>query len=88
MTTDLVPIRDSNFIHRSGIDPETVGDDDPRSSVFLHDPLEKLQCGSFVSIRRDHGLQDLALMIEGAPEITELAVDFYEHSSKCHRHCG
>jgi hypothetical protein len=67
-TTDLVPICDANFIHRRRLGPKTVCDDDPRSAVFLHDPLEKLHCGSFVSIRGDHAFQDLALMIDGAPK--------------------
>src|ERR1700751_271518 len=79
--TDLVPIRDSNFIHRSRIDPKTVGDDDPRSAVFLHDPLEKFQCCSLVSLRRDHALQDLALVIDGAPKITKPAVDLHKEVS-------
>jgi hypothetical protein len=29
--TDLVPVHDSDFIHRSGIGPKAVGDDDSLS---------------------------------------------------------
>jgi len=34
MATDLVPIRHSDFVHRSGIGPKTVGGDDPGSAVL------------------------------------------------------
>jgi hypothetical protein len=44
-----------------------IGDDHARSLVFLHNPLEKLQRRSFVPLCSDHRLQDLALMINGAP---------------------
>jgi hypothetical protein len=77
--TDLVPIRDANFIHRRRTGPKTVCDDDPRSAVFLHDPLEKLQRSGLVSIRRDHCLRDVTFVIHRAPEIAELAVDSHEH---------
>ena len=50
-----------------------------RSPVFLHDPLEKLQRRGFVSLRGSHRFQDLALMVDGAPQIAELAVDLHEH---------
>src|SRR5262245_11962704 len=55
-------------------------------AVFLHDLFRKLKRRSLVSLRRHHSLQDLAFMIDGAPEISELAVDLHT-SSKCLRHC-
>ena len=48
------------------------------SAVSLHDPLEKLQRRSLVPLRGDHRLQDLAFMVDGAPEIAELAVDLHK----------
>jgi hypothetical protein len=44
--TDLVPIRDSDFNHRHGKRTKTVGDDDPRSAVFLHDPLRSFSAAA------------------------------------------
>ena len=51
----------------------------PRSAVFLHDALEKLQRRGLVPLRGDHRFQNLAFVIDGAPEIAELAVDLHEH---------
>src|SRR5271168_905589 len=51
----------------------------PRSAVPLHDPLEKLQRRSLVPLRSDDRFQNLAFMIDGAPEIAEFAVDLHEH---------
>src|SRR5271156_6507577 len=59
--------------------PEAHGDDAARSPVSLHDPLEKLQRRGFVSLRGSHRFQDLALMVDCAPQIAELAVDLHEH---------
>src|SRR5271166_3467225 len=72
--TDLLATGDADLLHRRRISAKPVGDDLPRSAVFLHDPLEKLQRRSLVPLRSDHCLQNLALMIDGAPEIAELAV--------------
>ena len=41
-TTYLVPIRNSDLVHCRRISPKRIGDDDHRSAVFLHEPLEKL----------------------------------------------
>jgi hypothetical protein len=75
-TADLVSLgSNTDLVHRRRICPKPVGDDAARSPVFLHDPLEKLQRRGFVPPRGDHSLQDLALMVDGAPQIAELAVD-------------
>jgi hypothetical protein len=74
-TTDLLPICGADLVHRRGVRAKPVGDDLPRLAVPLHDALEKLQRRSFVPSCRDHRLQDLAFMVDGAPEIAELAVD-------------
>ena len=62
----------------AGIRAKAVGDDLPRSAVPLHDPLEKLQRRSLVPSCCDHRLQDLAFMVDGAPEIAEVAVDLHK----------
>ena len=77
--TDLLATGVADLLHRRRISAKPVGDDLPRSAVFLHDPLEKLQRRSLVPLRSDHCLQNLALMIDGAPEIAELAVDLHKH---------
>jgi hypothetical protein len=40
--------------------------------------LRSFSAGDFVPLRRDHCLQDLAFMIDRAPQIAELAVDLHE----------
>jgi hypothetical protein len=40
---------------------------------FFHYPLEKLRHRSFVPLCSDHHLQNLAFMIDGAPEVAEPA---------------
>src|SRR5208337_703620 len=77
-TTDLLAIGVADLFHRRRIRAKTVGDDLLRSAVCLHDPLEKLQRRSFVPLCSDHRFQDLAFVIDGAPEIAELAVDLHE----------
>jgi hypothetical protein len=52
--------------------------DAQRSAIFLHDALEKLQRRGLVPLRRDDHFQDLAFMVDSAPEIAELAVDLHE----------
>ena len=80
-TTDLVAVGIADLIHRRGIRAKSVGDDLPRSAVPLHDPLEKLQRRSLVPLRSDDRFQNLAFMIDGAPEIAEFAVDLHEQAS-------
>ena len=76
--TDLLPICGTDLFHRRRIRAKPVGDDLPRWAVFLYDPLQKLQRRSLVPLRRDHRLQDLAFMVDRAPEVAELAVDLHE----------
>jgi hypothetical protein len=70
-----VAIGGPDLIHRRRIRAKPIGDDPPRAAVFLHDPPEKLQRRHLVPLRRDHSLQDLAFMVDGAPKVAELAVD-------------
>src|SRR5208283_3640745 len=76
--TDLLAIGVADLFHRRGIRAKPVGDDLLRSAICLHDAPEKLQRRSFVPRCSDHRLQDLAFVIDGAPEIAELAVDLHK----------
>jgi hypothetical protein len=76
--TDLLAIGVADLLHRRGIGAKPFGDDLPRSSVLLHDALKKLQHRRLVSLCSDDRSQNLAFMIDGAPEIAELAVDLHE----------
>jgi len=67
------------MFHRRRISAKPVGDDISRSAITPHDALEKLQRRGFVPLRSDDRFQNLAFMIDGAPEIAELAVDLHEH---------
>jgi hypothetical protein len=54
----------------------------PSVTIFrgrLHDSLEKLQRRSLVPLRGDYRFQNLALAIDSASEIAELAVDLHKH---------
>ena len=77
-TTGLLAIGVADLFHRRGITAKPVGDDAPRSAIFLHGALEKLQRRGLVPLRRDDRFQDLAFMVDSAPKIAELAVDFHE----------
>ena len=64
-TADLVPLGSkTDLVHRRRIGPKPIADDAARSPVFLHDPPEKLHRRSFVPLRGDDNLEDLALMVD------------------------
>ena len=77
-TTNLVTIGVADLFHRRGIRAKPIGDDALRSAMFLHNALQKLERCGLVPLRGDHDLQNLALVIDRAPEIAELAVDLDE----------
>src|SRR5271157_6319275 len=77
-TTKLVAIGVADLLHCREVGAKPVSDDAPRSAIFLHDALQKLQRRSLVSLRGDHRFQNLALVIDSPPEIAELAVDLHK----------
>src|SRR5208337_3868799 len=77
-TTNLLAIGVADLFHRRGIRAKPVGDDGTRPAIFLHDALEKFQRRSPVPLRSDDRFQNLAFMVDSAPEIAELAVDLLE----------
>jgi hypothetical protein len=66
--TYLVPIRESDLAQRRRISPKRISNDDARLVVFLQKPPQKLQRRGLVALRRDHCLENLALVIDGAPQ--------------------
>ena len=77
--TNLVPICGADLFHRRGIRAKPVSDDFPRTAIFLQDALEKFQRRSLVPFSGDDRVQHLAFMVDGAPEIKELAIDLHNH---------
>ncbi len=77
--TDLLAIGVADLLHGRRISAKPVGDERPRSAELLHDALEKLQRCGLIPLRRDHRLQDLAFMVDGAPEMAEHAADLHKH---------
>src|SRR5271156_421073 len=77
-TTNLVTIGVADLFHRRGIRAKPVSDDAPRAAILLHGALQKLERCSLVPLRGDHRFPDLAFVINGPPEIAELAVDLHE----------
>src|SRR5271157_3382332 len=77
--TDLLAIGVADLSHRRRVSAKPVGHELPRSAVFLHDALEKLHRRRLVSLRSDDRFQDLALVVDSAPEIAELSVDLHKH---------
>src|SRR5271163_3465363 len=77
-TANLVTIGVADLFHRRGVRAKPVGDDAPRSAIFLHDAPEKRERRSLIPLRGDDGFQNLAFVIDGTPEVAELAVDLHE----------
>ena len=78
-TTNLLAIGVADLSHRRRIGAKPVSDDAPRPAMFLHDALQKLERCGLVPLLRDHGLQNLALVIDRPPQEAELTVDLHEH---------
>ena len=79
-TTDLVPLgSNTDLVHRRRVGRKLIADGAARSPIFLRDPLEKLQRRS---LRGDRSLQHLALMIDGAPKVAELAADLHKRMAR------
>ena len=67
-TANLVTVNVADLFHRCGIRAKPVGHDAPRLAISLHDALQKLERCGLVPLRRDHGLQNLAFVIDSLPE--------------------
>ena len=78
-TANLVTVDVADLFHRCGIRAKPVGHDAPRLAIFLHNALQKLERCGLVPLRRDHGFQNLAFVIDSPPQVAELAVDLHKH---------
>ena len=74
----LLTIGVADLLHGSAIGSQLVSDDDFRGSIPLHRFPEEFQGCSLVPGLCDISLQNLTLMIDGAPKIVGLAPDFDE----------
>ena len=78
----LPTIKISQLSHRDGIGSQAVGDDLVRPTVALQRLLHERQSRSFVALLCDEALQDLAFVIDRAPQVMPLAIDLHEHLIK------
>nr|WP_233348652.1 hypothetical protein [Henriciella algicola] len=78
MTTDLLAVEITDFLHSSAIGSEPIGDDSPRRTVPLHRFSEKPQGPCFIASFRDLAFQHVALMVESPSKIVGLSADLHQ----------
>src|SRR5665213_1071519 len=71
----LLAIGGGDLLQRGAIGAQAVGHDGAGPTMALSGFLDELQGGGLVSLLVDQGLQDLALVVYGAPEVAHLAID-------------
>src|ERR1019366_8382724 len=76
MAACLLTIDGADLLERGAIRTQAVGDDGLRATMAFQRFLDEFQRRGLVPFLGDKGFQDLALVIDGAPEIAHLAVDF------------
>lgn len=82
MSTDLLAVIHSDLFHGSTIGPKPISNDSLRRPISLHRFLQKCKCGLLIPGLGDIGFENLAFMIDCAPEIVVYAVDLYKHLIK------
>src|ERR1700720_5004208 len=76
-STSLVALRDPEITGCSPIRSEIIRDELVwDKAVFLQKLAHEFQCRPFVPFRLDQHVEDLALGVDGAPQIDHAAVDF------------
>ena len=71
----MVPL-DPKVASSSSIRPQVVSDQPIRNeTIFLQQLSHKLHCGMLVPLRLDQHIEDLALGIDGAPQVDHAAID-------------
>ncbi len=68
-----------NGSHCGAVGAKTVRHDNARPAVALHCALQEFECSLAIPALCGEDLQDLAFVIDGAPEVVCLAVDPHEH---------
>ena len=69
----------AQFTQGRAVRPQPIRDDRIRPGVALHQFPEEFQGGLAVSLLRDKGLQHLAFLVHGTPQVMAFAIDFHEH---------
>ena len=74
--TTLMVFLDPEFPGSGAIRPQVVGDQSiGNETVFLQQLAHELQRGMLVPFRLDQHIEDLALGIDGAPQVDQAAID-------------
>ena len=74
-----MPTASAQFTQGRAVRPQPIRDDRIRPRVALHQFPEECQGGLAVSLLRDKGLQHLAFLVHGTPQVMVVAIDFHEH---------
>ena len=74
----LLPLSVSDVFHCGAVGSKSVGHDRSRSAITLHRALQKLQSRLAVPLFGDENFENLAFVIDGAPEIVLFAIDPHE----------
>ena len=69
IATDLLPVSDAKLLQRSTVRPQAVGGNRLSAAMALHEFLHELQCSFLIALFSGKGLQNLAFMIHGAPQV-------------------
>ncbi len=77
--THVAAIEIAQIAHRRRVGPRPVGDDGFSPAVAFQRLLQEPHSRGFIPRFRDVALQNLALVIDRAPQIMSLAVDLDEH---------
>src|SRR5712664_69210 len=74
--TTLMVLLDPKVAGGGGIRPQVVGDQSSgNETVFLQQLSHEPHCGMLVAFRLDQHIEDLALGIDGAPQVDHAAID-------------
>ena len=75
-TAHFATLKIAQFPHRRWVGSQPVGDHGFGPTMPLQRLLQKVQSRRFIPFLGDVALQDFALVIDGAPEVMQLAVIF------------
>ena len=76
--TNFMTTGGADLLRRRRIGAKPVGDDAAGAPILLHDAFQELQRRDPVPLHSNHCLQNFPFVVNGAPEIAELAIDLHE----------
>lgn len=76
---DLLVVFNPQLFERSPVGPKPIRHDGFRLAISLYGLAQKRQCCMAILALRDVGLEDLAFVIDSAPEVVGDTVDLHEH---------